>query len=434
MISLILALDHPINGRPLPEGNRVVTSEPASSDLVAFPPAKPALPVALSRRQSLVLFAGGIFVGLLAWWFYLMVFRGDPGQDWMVFYTAARSYFESHLPLVFDGQALTAAINQRFAGWLGFTLNLHPWVYPPTFLLLFLPFGLLPSALSLTVFLLSGFALALAASWLFLGRGAGRALAGFSLVLCPAVPFNVMTGQNAFFTSALLVGGFGLLGRFPVMAGVLFGIMTFKPQFWLMVPVALLAARQWRALAATAATALLLALLTLPVFGIEIWRHWFALMSGADQTYREWVVNGRLNGLSVFACATWLGAPAILANLAQALAVAAAAAIVYWTCRQPRAPELQLAVLLAATMLAALHASASDAVLLGIAASLYLAAPRRALLPASAVALAAAVWIAPLLNPPSIFRPGAFTPVLILLFLANIVGELRRPAPALAAA
>lgn len=404
-----------------------MASQPVPTDLAIVAPAMPAPRLALSRRQTLLLVTGGTLVGLLAWWFYLMVFRDDPGQDWMVFYTAARSYFAGQLPLVFDGRTLTAALNQRFAGWLGFTLNLHPWVYPPTFLLLFLPFGALPPVPSLAVFLISGFALAWAACRLFLARGQGRAVIAFSLLLCPAVPFNVMTGQNAFFTSALLVGGFGLLGRFPVMAGVLFGIMTFKPQFWLMVPVALLAARQWRALASTAATALLLALLTLPVFGIEIWRHWFELMSGADQTYREWVVNGRLNGLSVFACATWLGAPAVLANLAQALAVAAAAAFVYWTYRRPRAPELQLAILLAATMLAALHASASDAVLLGLAASLYLAAPRRGLLPSSAVALAAAVWVAPLLNPPSIFRPGAFTPVLVLLLLANIVGELRRP-------
>jgi Glycosyltransferase family 87 len=404
-----------------------VSSDSAGADLATLlrpPSAAAAIP--LSRRQILLLFISGSFVGLLAWWFYLMVFRGDPGQDWMVFYTAARAYLDGNLPLVFDGRALTAAINQRFAGWLGFALNLHPWVYPPTFLLLFLPFGLLPPVLSLALFLLSGCALAGAATWRSLECGAGRALVGFSLLLCPAVPFNVMTGQNAFFTSALLLGGFGLLRRLPVMAGVLFGIMTFKPQFWLMVPVALLAARQWRALASTAATALALALLTLPVFGIEIWRHWFELMSGADPTYREWVVNGRLNGLSVFACATWLGAPAVVANLAQALAVAAAAGFVYWAYRAPRPAGLQLAIMFAATMLAALHASASDAVLLGLAASLYLAAPRRGVLPSSAVALAAAVWIAPLLNPPSIFRPGAFTPVLILLFLANIVGELRR--------
>jgi hypothetical protein len=363
--------------------------------------------------------------GIAAWVLWVWVFSGNPGQDWMVFYTAARAYFDGNLPLIFDGEALTAALNQRFAGWLSFTLNLHPWVYPPTFLLLFLPFGVLPPVVSLVVFLLSGFVVLLAAVSLHVGRGQPRWIALFSLVLCPAVPFNVMTGQNAFFTSASLVAGFGLIGRFPVLAGALLGILSFKPQLWLMVPVALLAARQWRACAGAAASALILALASLVVFGPEIWRAWFGLMTGMDEAYRAWVANGRLNGMSVFACATWLGAPARAADLAQWVAIAVAAAAVYRVFRRPAAVALQLAALLAATMLAAPHSSTSDAVLLALASSLYVTAPRRGPLPPLQIALAAAVWISPLFNPPSVFRPGSLTPLLILLLLGSIIAEVR---------
>jgi alpha-1,2-mannosyltransferase len=379
----------------------------------------------LSPRQTLAMAATCGAFGLVAWAFYLWVFRGDPGQDWMVFYTAARAYFDGNLPLIFDGATLTAALNQRFAGWLGFTLNLHPWVYPPTFLLLFLPFGLLPPATSLAVFLLTGFIAVLAAASLYVGRGQPRWIVAFSLVLCPAVPFNVMTGQNAFFTSALLVGGFGLIGRYPVLAGALLGILTFKPQLWLMVPVALLAARQWRAMAGAAASALMLALVSLLVFGPDIWRAWFGLMIGMDEAYTAWVTNGRLNGMSVFACATWLGAPRAVADLAQWAAVAVAAAVVYRVFRRPAPVALQLAALLAATMLAAPHSSTSDAVLLALATSLYVAAPRRGTLRPLQLALAAGVWISPLFNPPSVFRPGSLTPLLILLLLGAIVVEIR---------
>ena len=386
----------------------------------------------------------GLF-GVAAWVLYVWALSGDPGQDWMVFYTAARAYFDGNLPLIFDGEALTAALNQRFASWfaVGFVLNLHPWVYPPTFLLLFLPFGMLPPAVSLAVFMVSGFIVLLAAAAHYVGRGQARWVVVFSLVLCPAVPFNVMTGQNAFFTSALLVGGFGLVGRYPVLAGALLGILTFKPQLWLMVPVALLAARQWRALGGAAASALVLALLTLPVFGFEIWQVWFKLATGMDEGYSAWVIQGRLNGLSVFSCVTWLGVPQgirvedlglylnhhhwlkFLANLAQAAAVAFAAAIVYWTYRRPAPGALQLAVLLAATMLAAPHASASDAVLLALATSLYVAAPGRGALRPMQLVLAAAAWISPLFNPPSLFRPGCLTPLLILLLLWAIIAEIR---------
>jgi alpha-1,2-mannosyltransferase len=271
----------------------------------------------------------------------------------------------------------------------------------------------------------SGFIVLLVTVFLYVGRGQPRWIILFSLVLCPAVPFNVMTGQNAFFTSAILVGGFGLIGRSPVLAGALLGVLTFKPQMWLMVPVALVAARQWRALGGAAASALILALLSLIVFGPEIWRAWLSLVTGMDEAFRAWVTNGRLNGMSVFACATWLGAPPAIANLAQGVAIMIAAAIVYLAFRRPAPGALQLAVLLAATMLAAPHVSTSDAVMLGLAASLFVVAAGR-LRPAQLM-LAAAVWISPLFNPPSVFRPGCLTPVLILLLLGVLIAEIREP-------
>ena len=379
----------------------------------------------LLPRQMVVLAAICGTCGVLGWTLWLWVFGSEPAQDWMVFYTAARAFFDGNLPLIFDGETLTAALNQRFAACLALPLNLHPWVYPPTFLLLFLPFGMLPPPASLAVFLLTGFVALLAAAFLYVGRGQKRWIVAFSLVLCPAVPFNVLTGQNAFFTSALLVGSFGLLGRSPVVAGMLLGVLTFKPQLWLMVPVALVAARQWRALGCAAASALVLALFSLALFGPDIWRAWLELMTGTNEAYRAWLTNGRLNGMSVFACATWLGAPRLVASVAQGIAVALAAAIVYAAFRRPATGALQLAVLLAATMLAAPHASTSDAVLLALATSLFLAAPRVAALRPGQVALAAAVWISPLFNPPSVFRVGSLTPVLIVLLLAALVAEIR---------
>jgi hypothetical protein len=363
--------------------------------------------------------------GIVSWGFYIWAFRGDPGQDWMVFYTAARAYLDGNLPLIFDGERLTAALNQRFAAWLSFPLNLHPWVYPPSFLLLFLPFGLLPMHISFVLVLLVGFGAVIVAAWLYAGRGHGRWIHIFSLLLCPAVPFNVMTGQNAFFTSALLVGGFGLLNRRPALSGLLLGILTFKPQLWLMVPVALLAGRRWRVLLSTGITATVLALGSLGLFGVEAWRTWFELTIGVSDSYRAWLAAGRLNGQSVFACATWLGAPSIVANLVQGMTVALVAVGVYWIFRQRAKSELQLSALLAASVLAAPHVSASDAVLLALAVSLFLSAITTSDLCSIGARVAVAVWVSPLFNPPSVFRIGLLTPVLILIFLACVIAVVR---------
>lgn len=375
-----------------------------------------------TTRASAILTLLCFAAGLAGWILYSWAFRGDPGQDWMVFYTAARAYLDGDPRLIFDGAQFTAALNHRFATWLSFPLNLHPWVYPPTFLLLFIPFGMLPATLSFILFLLTGLFALLAASWIYGGRRQTGPIHILSLLLCPATPFNVMTGQNAFFTSALLLSGLGLLRKHPVLGGISLGVVSFKPQLWIMVPVALTAGRQWRSLVSAGVTALILALTSLALFGREAWDEWLALATGVGGLYRDWLAAGRLNGQSVFACVTLLGETPGLANLAQWGAISIAAGCVYGGFRQRSAFELQLSVLLAATILAAPHVSASDAVLLALAASMFLSAvivsdvQRRF----GRVAIALAIWISPLFNPPSLFPVGLMTPIFIIIFLAAV--------------
>jgi hypothetical protein len=370
--------------------------------------------------------------GLIAWGFSLWLFRIAPLQDWMVFYEAARAYFTGNLPLIFDGNALTAALNQRFAGWLGAPLGLHPWVYPPPFLLLILPFGLLPPVASAAAFLLVGLAVAVAVMWRSLDP-AQRWPAIGTLLLCPAVPFDVMTGQNAFYTAALLVGGFAAMAEAPVLAGVLIGLVSLKPQLALLAWVALVAARQWRVLAAAVATGGVLVAASVVVFGLDIWQAWTRLVLGGGDTYRSWIDVGRLNGISVYACANWLGLPPAAASLAQATATIGSAALIYTIYRRPGPAGLRLAALLAAAILAAPHASNSDAILLGLAAAIFVTSLPRETLQPYQLAVAAAVWISPLFNPPVLFRIGCATPLLVAALLAAIVVALRGPSAAGAA-
>jgi alpha-1,2-mannosyltransferase len=378
----------------------------------------------ISRARGYLKAAAAIccIFGIGGWVLDFVLFRRAPLQDWMVFYSAARAFFDGNLPLIFDGEGLTAAINQRFASWLPLPLPPHPWVYPPPFLMLTLPFGVPPPWLSAALFVSTGWVACIAVVRRCAGPGTGRRLLVATLVLCPAVPFNVMTGQNAFFTTALLAGGFGMLPRFPLAGGALLGVLSVKPQFALMACVALAAARQWRALAAAAACAVLLALASLAVIGVEAWRAWLDLILGGNTLYSGWIASGRLNGVSVYACVSWLGAPSGVASLAQAAAAIAAAATVFRLYRQAAPAGLQLAVLLAATMLAAPHASNSDAVLLGVAAILFALSVDLRL---PQLTVAAAVWISPFFNPPVLSRVGCFTPALVLLMLVMAVTSFR---------
>ncbi len=388
----------------------------------------------MSRRRDLVAVAAfcGLF-GLAAWALYLHFFAGALGEGWMVYDNAVRSYFEGTLPLLYDGVRSTAQLNTRFAAWLPQPLPLHPWLYPPHYLVLLLPFGLLPFAAAGVLFLVLGFGGMAAAGGLFVRDGGARGLFAGALLLCPASALTVCIGQNSFLTCALLLAGFGLVERRPVLGGALLGCLTYKPQLWLMVPVALVAGRQWRAAAAAVAAALALSLLSVATFGVEAWRDWIALMTEPSTLYDQWSAIARLNGQSIYANAILLGASVPTANLAQAAAVLVSAGCVWRCYRRPMPRDLGLAVLLAATMLAAPHVINYDAVLLGTAAALFFHHAYHHGSRPGDTAIALLAWASPLANPPSVFPVGLLTPPLIILFMAWVMARGRHETARIAA-
>ena len=383
-------------------------------------------------HRHLVLFAALCGVtGLAGWAFYVAALSREPAQDWMVYYSAARAALDGNLALLFDGDRFTALMNARFADYLSWPLPLHPWLYPPYFLFALVPFGLLPFAAAGFLFLALGFAGALAACWSVAPRR-DRSIHAASLLLAPATAITVCLGQNSFLTAALMVGGFGLIGRRPRLAGAFLGVLTYKPQLWLLVPVALVAGRHWKALASAVLTAAALAVLSGAIFGAQIWLDWLALMTAPSELYEKWLQIGRLNGQSVYTCAVLLGASPALANLAQALSALAAAACVFAIYRSAAADDLRLAVLLAAAMLAAPHLIGYDGVLLAIAATLLFTRALAEGFRAGEAVVIFLAWASPLANPPSIVPLGLATPLLIALFIAMVMHRARAwraPAP-----
>src|SRR3954468_7525010 len=244
-------------------------------------------------RLILVALACGVLFALAAP-VYVLFFSRHPGHDWMVYYSAARAYLDGNLPLAFDGDRLTAHMNLVFANWLSEPLTFHPWIYPPPFLLVLIPFGLLPFGTAYVLFLLITFICLLLALWQTVQFGWQRCLLVFAVLLSAPTAFTIGNGQNAFLSAALFVGGFGLLARYPTCAGALLGLLTYKPQLFLLVPVALVAARQWRALGGAALAAAGLALVSVAVLGIEPWRIWVEwIVNPPPDAYQKWLIWGR---------------------------------------------------------------------------------------------------------------------------------------------
>jgi alpha-1,2-mannosyltransferase len=387
-----------------------------------FSPASEPNPAA---RRRFWLTAVGIVCGLFALaslTIYSMFFARNPWHDWMVYYTAARAWLDGDLPVVYDGYRFTALINEQFVDWLSKQLPFHPFLYPPHYLLLLIPFGLLPFAAACMLFLAASLACFMLAVRLVAGNGYRRWLFPLSIIFAPATAFNIGSGQNAFLTGALIIGGFAFLPAYPRLAGVLLGLLSYKPQLWLLVPVALVAGRQWRTLASAVITAVIVIVASAAVFGVAPWLAWFDwFLNAPPDAYRTWLDAGRMHGQSIYTNLALLGASHGAASFGQSIASIGSAACVWWCYRRPMQDDLRLPVLLAAAVLGAPHVTNYDTVLLVVAATIVFANGLDHGFRPGGVIVPVAVWVIQLFNPPMVFRIGLITPLLTVLLIGSAI-------------
>lgn len=273
---------------------------------------------------------------------------GRPfGDDFINYWSAAKLAVLGRASEIYDLQAFHAFHETVTGAATGFhppigPITFYHYSYPPVLLLLTLPLAALPYVPALAFWLASG--------WYAFYRALRVALPEGALILAlatPAVFMNAMAGQNGVWTAALLGGGLCLLPRRPVVAGILFGLLIYKPHLGLLIPVALLAGREWRAFAAAAATVLAMLAASLLAFGFESWSDYFRSATLLRQVFLEGETGIWHRMISVFMAARRLGAGIETAYALQAAAALAAAAVVAraWAGPAPAAVRNSLLVL-----------------------------------------------------------------------------------------
>ena len=269
---------------------------------------------------------------------------GRPfGDDWVNYWSAGYLALHGRAAEIYDLPAFHAFQETI----VGSPLDGYHYSYPPVMLLLSAPFALMPYVPALFVWL--------SASWYAFYRALRLAMPGRGVLLlalaAPAVLINAAGGQNGCWTAALLGGGLSLLDRRPYLAGGMFGLMIYKPHLALLLPVALIAGRQWRAIAAAAVTAGALLALSLLVFGPELWAHYLRNLTALRQAILEQDLSPRM--VSIFIAARSLGAPVATAYWVQGGfgALACLAVAMVWFKDTPAA--VKNAVLLLGTCLVA---------------------------------------------------------------------------------
>ena len=239
----------------------------------------------------------------------------------------------------------------------------------------------------------------------------------------PAVLVNIGHGQNGFLTAALVGGALMMLDRRPIIAGVLFGLLAYKPQFGLLIPLVLVVTGRWRTIFSAAATVAVLALVTTLIFGLETWRAFFA-STAFSRAILEHGGPGWHVFQSLFAFVRMVGGSIPLAYAAQAaLAITLAGALV-WLWRSQAAFALKAAALCLAMVLATPYGFDYDMVLLAPAiAFLAVDGLKRGFAPYQITALAA-LWAVPLVA--RSIAHAAFIPLGVIVMLAAFALIMRR--------
>jgi Glycosyltransferase family 87 len=321
----------------------------------------------ITRRMLLF---GGYLFALLSVYLLVSAYRfftengltaptGQPlAYDFLNLFAGAKATVSGHVRFIYDNQWFSA-FEVPIVGPKAFT---GIYSYPPVMLLLSLPLGFFSYVPALVLWTLLGGGLGFA----LLQRLVGWRAAGLALVGTPAAFYSLVFGQNGFFTAVLLGGGLMALERRPIIAGVCFGCLTYKPHLGLLIPAALAAGGYWRSFATAAVTTATLVLASLTLFGTESWVGFLGQMT----VERELVETSFTHRIpTVFVAMRVLGLSTAGAYTAQIASGAFALAAVVRVWRAPVPIETKSAVLTVATFLATPFAWDYDTVVLIFAAA-----------------------------------------------------------------
>jgi len=164
------------------------------------------------------------------------------GVDFGVYYTAGRMVLAGDTHNLYNEAVHHAALEENLNRTLPFYL---PWLYPPTFLLVIVPISLLSYPVALVLWLTVTLGLAVFAVYLLVPKHKSLALLACGF---PGVIMNLRWGQNGFLNTALIGFGLYFLEGNPVLAGLMFGLLTYKPQLAFFSLLLLFVTKKWKVL------------------------------------------------------------------------------------------------------------------------------------------------------------------------------------------
>lgn len=290
--------------------------------------------------------------------------RGHPiGTDFANSYAAGTYVLEGRPEAPFDPASQHARQKEIF----GANTPFYGWHYPPIFLFIAAALALLPYGLALAVWLTTTLLLYLMAIHAILhlretppnAPADEKAIDPLWLLFAaafPAVLVNAGHGQNGFLTAALIGGALAMLDRRPAFAGILFGVLSYKPQFGLMIPLVLIATQRWRTFGFAAMTVVALAAVSTVAFGPTIWSAFLASTEFSRVIVLEAGGTGWHKFQSVFSWVRMWGGPVAMAYAIHAAVVIVIGVMLVRLWRSDRPYPLKAGALIIASVLSTPYA------------------------------------------------------------------------------
>jgi hypothetical protein len=270
----------------------------------------------------------------------------------------------------------------------------YGWHYPPFFFAIAFLVAAFPYAWGLALWLTASFAAYLATLRAILPRPETLLIAA----AFPAVFVNIGHGQNGFLTAALLGGALSLLDRRPWLAGILIGCLAYKPQFGVMIPIALLANQRWNSVAAAGTTIALLIAASFAALGGGVWHAFADSMNFTQTIVLEQGGTGWEKIQSAFSAARNWGADVHTAYAIQIALALALAASLAWLWHSDAAFELKASALATASLLATPYVLDYDLVVLAVAIAFFARHGLKHGFRDYEISALAAAWIVPLIS------------------------------------
>ena len=344
-------------------------------------------------------------------------FGDNIGADLRSVWFAATLAWQGDAPRAFDPLAFAAA----YQAFSGMPITFPAFPYPPHTLLYYLPLAVLPFAAAFFVWVTVTF---IAFAAVVCRRAAEPMFAALILLASPAALTNLSGGQNGFFSGALLCGGLLLLERRPYLAGIFFGLLTYKPQLGIVLPFALLAGGYYRSIGSAVVTAATVVLISLLLFGAESWLRFFTLSAPIQvQFLEEGVGTFTKMTPSSFMAGRMLGLPIAVDYALQAVAAGAAIAGTIWAVRRKAPLELKAAVAMVAALLAPPYVFTYDMCV--VAAAQVLLAPMIASFSRAERWIHAGVWLLPIAMIPFAQISLPVAPILLGLLFWTLLRRVR---------